>query len=692
MHSLIVWSVTLLSLGLTVLVWYFVQSYAYSRSLDRFIDRVDETNDSIADRIAHYEQVLRSAVGLFEAHDPVSREQWKSYIEASKIQDNFPGIQGVGVAEFVDPDKKQEFVDEIRAEGFSEFDIHPAGVRERYSAIIYLEPFDWRNQRAFGYDMYSDATRRAAMDSAIESGEPTFSGHVVLVQETEQDVQLGFLVYMPVYKKGASLATREERHKATKCFVYAVFRVGDLMAGILSSNLPDLDFEIFDGPDLSPESLLYDSNGEIHEGTDSSRSIFREVRKLDLEGRSWTLFFESQPGFNGTTESLMSSLILIGGFAICGLTFFLMNTMAKERQHAMQLAEGMTEAFKRSEKQFREVCENAHEPILLVDGDGKVLYVNPAVELVLGYRFDELVGNPIGEIFDLSKAQMSGRKVVIECLRKSGELVLVRSSVSQWEVGDEQFIAINLRDVTEEEKQARQIQQAMEDLRRSNRELDDFAYIASHDLQTPLRGIENLSLWAIEDAEGKLPAQSEHHLNRLRSCVKKMGNLLADLLAYSRAGRLEEKVSVIDLRQLVDDIIESLSPPGPFRIEVECTVPSIQSVRVPLETCLRNLIANSIKHHDRDDGQVSISIEDHERFIRFSVRDDGPGIKQDFHERIFKIFQTLGKADPQSSSGVGLAIVEKIVSSYGGRIELESKEGAGSNFVLYWPRNIETKN
>jgi PAS domain S-box-containing protein len=225
------------------------------------------------------------------------------------------------------------------------------------------------------------------------------------------------------------------------------------------------------------------------------------------------------------------------------------------------------------------------------------------------------------------------------------------------------------------------------ELERRNQELDQFAYIASHDLKAPLRAIDNLATWISDDAGNLLPVTSQQHLELLRSRVKRMEDLLNGLLAYSRADRYHGEAELVDTHSLVKDVIELVAPPESFTITIQEKMPVMNTLRSPLETVLRNLIGNAIKHHHRSDGRVHISAEERDGLIEFTVKDDGPGIPEIFHERVFMIFQTLRPRDQVEGSGMGLAIVKKTVESCGGKISLISSEGQGAAFCFTWPKD-----
>jgi CHASE1-domain containing sensor protein len=190
------WLVLGITLSLTFLASYFSGEYVRHRAEDRFQFEVSDARQRIVERMQHYEQLLRAGQGLFASSDTVTRDEWYRFVTTQKVNERFPGIQGIGYSSMIAPGEKAAHEQTIQAQGFPDYRLKPEGTRAQYSAIVYLEPFDWRNRRAFGYDMYSEPIRRAAMQRARDSGEPAVSGRVTLVQETKQDVQAGFLMYL----------------------------------------------------------------------------------------------------------------------------------------------------------------------------------------------------------------------------------------------------------------------------------------------------------------------------------------------------------------------------------------------------------------------------------------------------------------------------------------------------------------
>jgi chemotaxis family two-component system sensor kinase Cph1 len=233
-----------------------------------------------------------------------------------------------------------------------------------------------------------------------------------------------------------------------------------------------------------------------------------------------------------------------------------------------------------------------------------------------------------------------------------------------------------------------QIARRAAELEAANRELEDFAYVASHDLKAPLRVIDNVSHWLEEDLAAHLDDDARDSMRMLRERVKRMEKMLDDLLQYSRVGRTSEASSdgMVSGTDMVSDILALLSPSGDIKVTVGPGFSSIRLPRMPVQQILMNLISNALKHHHRKQGRVEVTVEDRGDVYAFAVKDDGPGIPAKYHDEIFKIFRTLKPRDQIEGSGMGLAIVRKHIEIAGGSIWLDSPEGGGSIFHFTWPK------
>ncbi|MCW8194519.1 GAF domain-containing protein [Proteobacteria bacterium 005FR1] len=261
----------------------------------------------------------------------IDREDFEEYVQRSGLIAKYPGIQGIGYTARIPAERLSDHIEEMRRDGFTNYTVWPEFAREEYFSIVYLEPFEWRNQRAFGYDMFTEPTRRAAMAAARDSGRPAASGRVTLVQEVGTEQQPGFLIYVPVYRSGMPTATVGERREALQGFVYSPFRAHDLFEAIRVSHLdarPDIYFHVFDSAEIGRESLLFGDMTLLKQNPDPG---FRSLEELNVAGRTWTLAISTRPAFDPLWTRFGPLAVLMVGIAITGLVFATFRANRNER-------------------------------------------------------------------------------------------------------------------------------------------------------------------------------------------------------------------------------------------------------------------------------------------------------------------------------------------------------------------------
>jgi PAS domain S-box-containing protein len=294
---------------------------------------------------------------------------------------------------------------------------------------------------------------------------------------------------------------------------------------------------------------------------------------------------------------------------------------------------------------------------------------------------------PIVEAFKKALHEKEPFDIEAQVVTKSGKIIDARTkAIPVIEEGRVPYVRGVFQDITQQKEAQRQLKEYTAELESINKELDQFAYIVSHDLKAPLRAINNLSMWIEEDLEGKLEGDTQHQFNLLRGRVSRLEDLINGILSYSRAGRISVNPSTVRVRTLLDGIIEMLSPPKEFKISIPEKLPTLTTEKIALEQIFSNFISNAIKYNKNPKPTIKITCKELDKFYKFGIADNGDGIEPEFHEKIFVIFQTLEARDKVESTGVGLAIVKKIIDEKGGEVWVESEKGKGSTFYFTWPK------
>lgn len=394
-HPFVAWLSLVLSLLVTGWAWFITDKAVDKLVTDRFQFLAQDVASAITSRMQEYEFVLRSGQALFDASNEVTREDWAEYSATIHLQKYFPGIQALGYSLMLSPDEVEAHVSKIRQEGFPEYEIRPASPeREQYSTILYIEPFDWRNQRAFGYDMFSEPNRRAAMERARDADQPSASGRVTLMQETDEHVQYGFLMYYPIYQNQLPVETVEQRREALTSYVYAAFRMGDLMEGILGPPLAGVDFELFDTVGRDEHTLLYRSDQKQNAEQESTKRVdsLNETFNLNIAGRTWTLYIHGKPAFIAFSERYQAEFIAVVGFTLSIFLFYLITYLVRGRNLAKNFAEKAQSERELTQQRMQLAAEAAGMGLSVWSLPDNRMYWDSRMLSLYGYTEDDFTG------------------------------------------------------------------------------------------------------------------------------------------------------------------------------------------------------------------------------------------------------------------------------------------------------------
>lgn len=445
--------VLVVALGLTAIAWYAVRTSVDLYDSARFNALAKDIHDDVSFQMQTYVNTLLQTKGLFNASEEVTRAEFEEYIRTVHLLERYPGIQGVGFTLRIPARELARHLRQVRQTGFPEYRVWPQTPRDEYFSILYLEPFDWRNQRAFGYDMYTEPVRRQAMAVARDTGEPAATEKVVLVQETDTGQQPGFLIYVPLYRNGLSLGTVEERRHALVGFVYSPFRARDLFEGIFGAEnaARPVDFEVYDGATVAAQQLLHDNDGKLYADNAEFVPRFKQEIKLDIAGRPWTILVYSLPAFDLQWSKYLPAAVLLVGLVVTLLLGLTMRAVRNELD---------------SSRRSKLLLESMSDAVNVSDESGIITYTNAAQEKMFGYGPGELVGKHVSVhnayapeenarvvaaiIRELTtKGEWSGE---LQNKRKDGTLFITAARISALELAGKKYFVAVQQDVTERKR------------------------------------------------------------------------------------------------------------------------------------------------------------------------------------------------------------------------------------------------
>ena len=337
--------------------------------------------------------------------------------------------------------------------------------------------------------------------------------------------------------------------------------------------------------------------------------------------------------------------------------------------------------------------------VTITDQKGVITFVNDKFCSVSKYSKEELIGqfhyvnNPEYQVNkfvkNIWKTIENGKvwKGDIKNRAKDGSYYWVDSTIVPFldnQGKPYQYIAIS-SDITEQKLAKHKLDNVLIDLEKTNKELDQFAYIVSHDLKAPLRAINNLSEWIVEDMP-EMPAEVNTNFGLLRGRILRMENLINAVLDYSRIGRTKIEKQSTDLKKMLHQIVDSIVSTERFEIYIADNIPEIKIARILFQQIFSNLLSNAVKYNDKPTGKIECLYDSLPDFHQFTIKDNGPGIAEEYHKRVFKVFQTIEARDKKESTGIGLSIVQKIVEEAGGTIRIESEQDKGASFIFTIPK------
>ena len=596
-----------------------MKNSAYVKLQTEFSLHAQEIKTLIEERMLAYENVLNGTRGLFMSSSSVDRGEFKTYVESLKLEVMFPGIQGVGYSVIVPADKKDDFIKRVRAEGFGSFDITPPTPRDFYTSIVYLEPFDKRNQRAFGYDMFSEKTRRDAMESARDRDMAVISGKVTLMQEYKNEQQSGFLMYLPLFDQNMKNETADERKKHIVGWVYAPFRVNDFMQGLKGYEDKNFDVEIFDNGVVSPKSLMYDGY------TDKETPLYINKVNINVAGRDWIVLIKSMPIFEKKLDLDKANLVLLLGVIFSIFLVYVIWQLVNIKEYA--------------DKRIKRVNGE------LLISKNKLNNLNKTLEKRVEEKTKELqIANGRQEeyIYSLEMLNMELKRSKEEALQASQARSNFISSISH-ELRTPLNSIINFTD------------QVIEDF-------DEM--LSEKDLQDEMKGYLQRVLI------------NSRHLLQLINDLLEFTKAEAGKMDY----KLEENDLNVIVKSAYNNtylLLNGTDVRFDLKLNETPLIAMVDSRR--FLQILLNLLSNAIKFTKK--GNIELRSFDDANHITIEIEDTGKGIPLKKQRAIFEPFVQADSND--SGTGLGLGLVKRMCDDMGIEITLNSQEDIGSIFALH---------
>lgn len=544
-----------------------------------------------------------------------------------------------------------------------------------------------KNQSLLGHNFTENKITALGLRQARQSGKRQVTNPIPMFNQG-----LHILVFIPL-----EVATGSDG------FIVGFFQIQDLLSPLYNTAKTTGYHLQVSG---QKQTLL-----ETDEAYLEDHAQWRRNSTLVLGNLKWRIDAVPLPKLFGTTRTAIPTIILFGGVLMLLLLAVALHfvQLARTKQAALS---GEVEERKRNQRalaaareQLQLILDSAQEGIYGLDLNGLTTFANPAASKMTGFLLEEMQGKTQHDLIHHTRpdgtpyprpecyiydAIQSGKTHHIEdelFWRKDGSSFPVSYTSTPIRDANNEIkgAVITFQDITERKVAEDEIRRYTRELERSNQELDKFAYIASHDLKSPLRGIDQLASWISEDLGDQADAETSKHLQLMRSRLNRMERLLDDLLTYSRIGRKSFEIKQVDLKEMIQSLWSLHSIPDHFELIITSELPTFNTLETPLEQVFRNLLSNSIKHHTGINGIIEVSAETEADGYTFSIRDNGPGIEPKHQDRVFGMFQTLRSRDEVEGSGMGLAIVKKIIENYGGTITLTSDGKQGSCFTFTWP-------
>lgn len=662
-------------------------------------------------RLINFELLARGGASLQASLPQSSRLQWQRYVAGLQLTQRFPAVQALGFAIDLRPGQLGALQQVLPGIAFAQ----PADHGKLHALVLYVSPEVGPNQQVTGIDLAADPMRRAAMQASAADGRLHMTGPVPPILGFDGARAEEVAIFAPVYAgDGAASGAKGGRpHPALRGWVFLQASVVKFIAVALEGVVREERLRLVDVTDAKPR-VAYVEEGFLGEGAaklpEDRRPAFAESLEMNAMGRRWRLDFESA-SFDEVRNAIPGlRLTLVSGLLGSLLLFAIAWVLARTQSRAQELAEQMSDSYRRSEQRFRSAMEYSAIGKALLDREGRILDANPALTQILGASKEALVGTLLGQHFvdgegdavrTVERQAMSedGAYRATRRLRRSDGDVRHASltfATVPGEQGEAFASLVQVEDVTERlraEARVQALNRTLEarvalrtrELSHANHELEAFAYSVSHDLRAPLRSIDGFSRLLNERYRDVIDSGGQDYLQRIRNASARMSDLIDALLKMSRVSRAELTLVPVDLSAMAGDIANDLRNGDPARSVAFDIQPGLVASgdQALLRNLMENLMGNAWKFTSAAaDARIDVGRNAQGEIF---VRDNGAGFESEYAAKLFRPFQRLHTQQEYAGHGIGLASVRRIAERHGGSVRAEGKPGQGATFFFRLP-------
>lgn len=447
--------------GWVVWQWHAQETRIRAEQAQRFNLAVNDVESNLRERMRAYEMVMRGLAGLFVGSDDVSLRDWSRAADQLQLQDFYPGIQAIALARYVRADNLPAVLARMQEDGRNDLRMYPPGKRDEYLITDYIHPVDWRNRRVLGFDMLSEETRREAIIAARNIGTPMLTGPLRLKQETEQNAQVGILLYLPLYRVGLPITTLEERQSAFAGTLHGAFRLTDLLEGVLGSRSKLFQLQLFDA--AAPDEPLLVGRAPV-----SSDANFHRTRNIYLYGRSWQLEVASTPEYEAILERTSGAFDLAAALTAALLFSLLIGGYLYLRERALRSSQALGAQLQEREARFRQLIEQLPVATLLCNDQGRIELANQSAATLFGSSAGLLAGERLNRYVPGALVESSGEQWLeasheeSQALREDGTAIPVALSLTSFRRDDGVHHLLNLVDLQQRKRDEERFRNVVE--------------------------------------------------------------------------------------------------------------------------------------------------------------------------------------------------------------------------------------